>query len=310
MRNLKLTQLAVGALTTVACLTALATPPRSNNDGGGMIDRPPPARPSCPSVDLESAKQYPRALKAELAKLKPGTLPGKGDVGGPLVVDHPLVPGGVVQVTPLSASQQRVCVQPFVVNGGASASPATAKLYLTTSPAKANLHTPERDQPLVVSPQSNVLIEATLPSVAAGTTHVLNQAWCTNVAAGASAPVLSLFLNVPEQKLGRALAAQSLAEQTQPASGANSTQRRVPDFGALAVKPAHELTTVMAYTTLCKVDQLDAGTSAQPQPRLLDTNGSFKPGSSINQAVACALGVFCPNVLPKQPPPAWAFFCE
>jgi hypothetical protein len=260
---------AAGVLMTLAATvpSTQARPPGIGTDGTGpIVVVAPPDRVSCAGVDSTTLSRYPK---------KPGVFkqtPSAGASGGPAdvtYVDRPLLPGGVVQISPTKAGGQRLCVQPFVVNSSADDSPAGAQMYITLSPTGSAATHPERDQPLLASRRTGQLLSTTFGAVNGKGIQVTKEAWCTQLGASEVGKVdVSLYLEAPAHDLRMAA-------------------RRVAPAGAVASQASAPSATwrLEGYRTMCKLDEVQPENKEAPQTRRLAASAPWPAGVTVREAL-------------------------
>ena len=273
------------ALISVAALAG--SPPLMKGDGDGPIGLVPPfKRPVCTSIDSTSSLVYPRGLGLKKAMKQPsnGSVHDKPPV---IYVETPVIPGAQVRKTADSGGRFQYCVQPFLVNTGASASPAGIAVYLTRNVA-TQPNDFGSDTALVTTFAGSTPLSTIVESIPAGATKLVPQVWCTTLSESA-ARGLSLFVNVPPQSLR----IQIENSQTSGTAGSTSAQTTsTKKLGANAVvgatRPSRRMPTeIQEYSTVCKLDfDTDEQSTADPQPRVLraDPIQQFSSISTVRQA--------------------------
>jgi hypothetical protein len=272
------------ALFSVAALAG--SPPLMKGDGDGPIGLVPPfKRPACTSIDSTSSLVYPRGLGLKKAMKQPSN--GSVDDKPPVIyVETPVIPGAQVRKTAASGGRFQYCVRPFLVNTGASASPAGIAVYLTRN-AATQPNDFGSDTALVTAFAGSTPLSKIVESIPAGATKLVTEVWCTTLSESA-AKGLSLFVNVPAQSLlvqaGNGASTGSVGS-TSPSA---SAQKRATSASTPATQPAVRVPTqIQEYSTVCKLDfDTEEQSTADPQPRVLrsDPIQQFSSTSAVRPA--------------------------
>ncbi len=289
--------------TLVHGVASAGGPPGFAGDGGGTINHVAYAdRPQCEVVDLTWKDTYPKSAMAgalrKLSQTNPGPNPGPGP--GVVYATDPILPGARSSKQILSATANRYCVQPFIVNTSDSPSHKNLQIFFTrTDPTSGVTH----DVPLTTARAASTPRSATLAlSIPGRGTTVIQEAWCVDLSDQA-AKGLSLFLNVPAQNLLELVGPRdnksggSLTNADQSKAG-SATNR----LGATASKPDAKLPTlIQQYSTACKLTFPESSATDGNTPAPVPTPRVVTP-SAWTVPIKPAYLPFTVQISPPRPP--------